>query len=86
MLAELIERGRTDRLQLAVLDGDPQWLAAVRPLKKQLQQVEDELGVQQTEQSRLHELLGRSLAPTELAQAGRQLKDVEQALGRLVER
>jgi ATP-binding cassette subfamily F protein 3 len=63
-----------------------QWLAAVRPLKKQLQQVEDELGVQQTEQTRLHELLSRSLAPTELAQAGRQLKDVEQALGQLEER
>jgi ATP-binding cassette, subfamily F, member 3 len=63
-----------------------QWLAALRPLKKELQQVEEEMGAQQTEQTRLHEVLSRSLPPTELAQAGRQLKDVEQALGRLEER
>jgi ATP-binding cassette subfamily F protein 3 len=63
-----------------------QWLAAVRPLKKQLQQVEVEMGIQQTEQTRLHDLLSRTLAPAELAQAGRELKDVEQALSQLEER
>ncbi|MEN9769114.1 MAG: hypothetical protein RLZZ180_744 [Pseudomonadota bacterium] len=63
-----------------------EWLAAVRPLKKQLQQVEAELGIQQAEQTRLHDLVSRSLAPAELAQAGRQLKDVEQALAQLEER
>jgi ATP-binding cassette subfamily F protein 3 len=63
-----------------------QWLAAVRPLKKQLQQVEVEMGIQQTEQTRLHDLLSRALAPAELAQAGRELKDVEQALSQLEER
>jgi ATP-binding cassette subfamily F protein 3 len=63
-----------------------EWLLAVRPLKKQLQQVEAELGIQQAEQTRLHDLVSRSLAPAELAQAGRQLKDVEQALAQLEER
>ncbi len=63
-----------------------EWLTAVRPLKKQLQQVEAELGIQQAEQTRLHDLVSRSLAPAELAQAGRQLKDVEQALAQLEER
>ncbi len=63
-----------------------EWLAAVRPLKKQLQQVEAELGIRQAEQTRLHDLVSRSLAPAELAQAGRQLKDVEQALAQLEER
>jgi ATP-binding cassette subfamily F protein 3 len=63
-----------------------EWLTAVRPLKKQLQQVEAELGIRQAEQTRLHDLVSRSLAPAELAQAGRQLKDVEQALAQLEER
>jgi len=63
-----------------------EWLLAVRPLKKQLQQVEAELGIRQAEQTRLHDLVSRSLAPAELAQAGRQLKDVEQALAQLEER
>ena len=63
-----------------------EWLTAVRPLKKHLQQVEAELGIQQAEQTRLHDLVSRSLAPAELAQAGRQLKDVEQALAQLEER
>ena len=44
------------------------------------------MGIQQSEQTRLHDLLSRTLAPAELAQAGRELKDVEQALSQLEER
>jgi ATP-binding cassette subfamily F protein 3 len=63
-----------------------QQLALLRPLKKELQQIEAEINAQQSEQTQLHEQLAASADPAVLAQAGKRLKAVEQALQELEER
>ena len=63
-----------------------QQLALLRPLKKELQQIEAEISAQQSEQTQLHEQLAASADPAVLAQAGKRLKAVEQALQDLEER
>ena len=55
-------------------------------LKKELQQIEAEINAQQSEQIQLHEQLAASADPAVLAQAGKRLKTVEQALQELEER
>ena len=60
--------------------------ALLRPLKKELQQIEAEINAQQSEQTQLHEQLAASADPAVLAQAGKRLKAVEQALQELEER
>ena len=60
--------------------------ALLRPLKKELQQVEAEMGAHQSEQAQLQEQLAASTDPALLAHAGKRLKAVEQALQTLEER
>jgi ATP-binding cassette subfamily F protein 3 len=63
-----------------------QQLAALRPLKKELQQIEERLTKAQSEERRLQELMATSTAATVLAENGKLLKTLTQDIERLEER
>ena len=60
--------------------------AALRPLKKELQQIESQLAHAQAEQGQLEALLAVSSDPAELAEQGKRLKSVLQDIESLEER
>jgi ATP-binding cassette subfamily F protein 3 len=60
--------------------------AALRPLKKELQQVEERLSAAQAEQHELERRLGSTTAPQDLAEYGRKLKVLLLEIERLEER
>ena len=60
--------------------------AALRPLKKELQQVEERLTAAQAEQHELERRLGSTTAPQDLAEYGRKLKVLLLEIERLEER
>jgi ATP-binding cassette subfamily F protein 3 len=58
----------------------------LRPLKKELQQLESQLAHAQAEQARLEALLAVSSDPAELAEQGKRLKSVMLDIEQLEER
>ena len=60
-----------------------QRLEKMRPLKKQLIQIENELAALEAEKNDLHTQLMAVQAPDAIAQAGRRLKEVEDRLSEL---